>query len=277
MRFATLTIPLAALLLAGCGQPADHGHSHDAEAPAEAGTLPETIRSAVDDPLRPEGDRARDADRKPAEVLAFFGIEEGMRVADLQAGTGYYTELLSGVVGPDGRVYAQNNAFVIERFADGPLAERLVRLSEVGRDNVERVDAELDEMELPGRLDAAVFVRFYHDLFWLPTPDENLTDRAEFLRRVHDALAPGGIFAVIDHHAEAGSGERDAVDPQEGLHRVDIELVKSEILAAGFVLEAESDLLAHPEDSRDWNIFADESARRDKTDRYVLRFVKPGA
>jgi len=286
MKPTFLVLILAVFLVfAGCGQSADHGHSHgpgadhshDADPATDAARFAAKIRSVVDDPLRPEADRARDADRKPAEVLAFFGIDEGMRIADLQAATGYYTELLSGVAGPEGRVYAQNNRFVIDRFADGPLGERLARLAEAGRTNIQRIDAELDEMELPGQLDAAVFVRFYHDLFWLPTPDENLTDRAEFLRRVYDALAPGGIFAVIDHHAEAGSGDRDAVDPQEGLHRVDVELVKSEILAAGFVLDAESDLLAHPEDSRDWNIFADESARRDKTDRFVLRFVKPGA
>jgi len=100
-------------------------------------------------------------------------------------------------------------------------------------------------------------------------------DRAEFLRRVFDTLAPGGIFGVIDHHAEAGSGDRDALDPGDGLHRIDAELVMAEILAAGFVLDAESDLLKNPDDTRDWNIFADDAARRDKTDRFVWKFVKP--
>jgi len=162
----------------------------------------------------------------------------------------------------------------VERFVDGPLGDRLARLRENGRDNVVRVDSELDEMNLPHGLDAALFVRFYHDLFWLPTPDGNLTDRSEFLRRVYDALAPGGVFGVVDHHAEAGSGDRDASD-QSGLHRIDVELVRREIEDAGFVLDAESDLLSHPEDTRDWTIFSE--GRRDKTDRFVLRFVKPAA
>ncbi len=150
---------------------------------------------------------------------------------------------------------------------------RLEKLRESGRENIQRLDAELDEMELPGDLDAALFIRFYHDLFWLPTPDGDKVDRAEFLRRVHDALRPGGVFGVIDHHAEAGSGARDAVDPREGLHRIDIDLVKREVIEAGFVLDAESDVLSNPDDTRDWNIFSE--GRRDKTDRFVLRFVKP--
>jgi predicted methyltransferase len=229
----------------------------------------------VDDPLRPEEDRFRDADRRPGEVLGFFGIGEGMRVVDLQAAKGYYTELLSALVGPQGTVIAQNNEFVTKRFAVGPLNARIARIAAAGRKNIKRLNTELDEMELPEDLDAAIFVRFYHDLFWLPTPDGDLTDRAEFLRRVYSALAPGGIFGVIDHHAEAGSGDRDAVDPREGLHRIDAELVMAEILAAGFVLDIKSDLLSNPDDTRDWNIFADDAANRDKTDRFVWRFVKP--
>ena len=124
-------------------------------------------------------------------------------------------------------------------------------------------------------LDAVVFVRFYHDLFWQPTPDGDLNDRPEFLRRVFESLKPGGILGIVDHHAEPGSGERDAVDPRDGLHRIDVEVVMAEVLAAGFELDAESDVLGHPEDTRDWNIFSNDAARRDQTDRFVLRFVKP--
>jgi len=267
-------------LVPGCGTAPDHERDQVGENAAPATNDGEShllaaALAVVDDPLRPAEDRARDADRKPGEVLGFFGIGKGMRVVDLQAATGYYTELLSAVVGPEGEVIAQNNDFVVTRFADGPLNERLARIDAAGRKNITRLNAELDKMELPDGLDAAIFVRFYHDLFWLPTPDGGLTDRAEFLRRVYDALAPGGIFGVIDHHAEAGSGDRDAVDSREGLHRIDAELVMAEILAAGFVLDLESDLLSDPGDTRDWNIFADDAARRDKTDRFVWRFVKP--
>ncbi|ANM29608.1 hypothetical protein ABI59_08485 [Acidobacteria bacterium Mor1] len=277
---AMLVVVLLVLASVGCGAPAGpdaaaNGGSEAGKVAAPAGPDPAKLQSALADPLRPEEDRARDADRKPAEVLAFFGIAEGMRVADLQATGGFYTELLSSAVGGDGMVYAQNNAFVLARFAEEPLTTRLTRLSDAGRRNIERIDAELDEMELPADLDAAILVRFYHDLFWLPTPDGDQADRAEFLRRVHDALRPGGVFGIIDHHAEEGSGARDALDPREGLHRIDAELVRQEVLAAGFELAGESDLLANPDDTRDWNIFADGAVRRDKTDRFVFKFVKP--
>lgn len=268
----TLTAIVVCSFLLSCGG----GESYEStEQPAPEAPPQNTARDCVADPTRPEDDRARDADRKPAAVIEFFGIQEGMRVADLQSGLGYYTELISCVVGPEGKVFAQNNGFVIERFAEGPLSARLERLVAAGRTNVTRIDAELDEMELPGELDAAVLVRFYHDLYWLPTPDGDKTDREEFLRLVYESLAPGGVFGIVDHHAEAGSGDRDALDPREGLHRIDVELVKQEVLAAGFVLDGESDVLADPDDTRDWNIFADDAARRDKTDRFVLRFVKP--
>lgn len=241
---------------------------------ASAAKLPDRIRDAVAEATRPEDDRARDADRKPGDVLAFFGIAEGMRVADVQATGGYYTELLSSIVGPAGQVIAQNNAYV-QRFADKPLTARIERL---GRENIVRRDAELDAMGLPQDLDAVVLIRFYHDLFWLPVAGkEGPVDRSTFNRQIFTALKPGGVYGVIDHHAEAGSGERDALDPREGLHRVDVELVKREILAAGFVLEAESDLLRNPDDSRDWNIFVDGGVKRDKTDRFVLRFRKPAS
>jgi len=273
------TLVSVLLLLVALGVP---GCSLEREGPAgareasgdDAGRILARARSAVDDPLRPDEDRRRDELRKPAELLAFFGIDEGMRVADLQATHGFYTEILSTVVGPAGRVYAQNNAFVVERFGEG-LRRRMDKLREAGRNNIERVDAELDELELPRDLDAVLFIRFYHDLFWQPRPDGALTDRAEFLRRVYESLKPGGVFGVVDHHAQAGSGSRDALDPENGLHRIDVELVKREVLAAGFVLQAESELLRHPEDTRDWHIFVDDGTRRDTTDRFVLRYVRP--
>jgi predicted methyltransferase len=261
------------ILLVALGVP---GCLHDGE---KISDILARTRAAVDDPLRPDQDRERDQNRRPAEVLAFFGIDEGMRVADLQGTHGYYTEILSTVVGPEGRVYVQNNDFVVTR-SDGPLLgeplnRRLEKLREAGRDNVERIDAELDEMELPHDLDAVLFIRFYHDLFWQPRPDGRLIDRAEFLRRIYVSLKPGGVFGVVDHHAQAGSGARDALHPNTGLHRIDVELVKQEVLAAGFLLQAESTVLQHPEDTRNWNIFIDNRTRRDTTDRFVLRFVKP--
>ncbi|ACY17974.1 class I SAM-dependent methyltransferase [Haliangium ochraceum] len=273
MSLRRLVLALCASFLfaaSGCG---GSGPTPEAPAPAEdsepaAGdpgadeaAAEAALQSAVTSEERPEEDRARDAARKPFEVLQFFGIAPGMQVADLMAGLGYYTEILARAVGPEGRVYAQNTPFVIDRFADGPLSERLTRLS---MDNIVRIDAEFTELELPaGELDTVLMFLFYHDLYWQGV------DRAQLNQAIYDALKPGGVYGIIDHHAEAGSGERDV----ETIHRVDAALVRAEIEAAGFVLEAESDLLSHPEDTRTANVF-DESIRG-QTDRFMYRFRKP--
>jgi predicted methyltransferase len=218
------------------------------------------IAAAVASPGRPSDDTERDADRKPAEVLRFFELAPGQRVADLMGGTGYYTEILARAVGPDGGVWIQNNPFVVKRFADAPLRERLERL---GLKNVVRLDTELEQPNLPSDLDLAIMVLFYHDTYW------QKVDRAAMNRAIFAALRPGGIFGLIDHHAEAGSGDREV----DKAHRVDAALVRGEIEAAGFVLEAESDLLRHPEDDRTKNVFDEDI--RGKTDRFIYRFRKP--
>lgn len=236
-----------------------------AAAPVDAAAAPvdaaAAIATAVDHPDRPADDRGRDGDRRPAAVLAFFEVAPGMKVADLMTGRGYYAELLARVVGPTGTVYAQNNAFVVQRFADGPLRERLAR---PGLERVVRLDRELDDPGLPaGELDRVMMVLFYHDTYW------QKVDRAAMNRAVFAALRPGGIYGVVDHHAEAGSLDRDV----ETLHRVDAALVEREILAAGFELVGTSDVLRHPEDRRDLNVF--DPALRGKTDRFVYKFRKP--
>jgi len=224
------------------------------------GEIPAHLGEAVAHADRPAADKERDADRKPAEVMAFFEIEPGDRVAELMAGTGYYAELLARAVGSEGKVYAQNNRFVLERFAEKGLSERLARK---GLEHVARWDRELDDLELPEGLDAVIMVLFYHDTYWQEV------DRAKMNAAVFAALKPGGVFGIVDHRAEDGSGDRDV----RTIHRVDEALVREEILAAGFVLDAASAVLHHPEDDRTANVFSPEI--RGKTDRFVLRFRKP--
>ena len=218
------------------------------------------IALAVAHPDRPDLDRQRDPDRRPSEVLAFFGIKPGMKVADIMTGSGYYTELVSRVVGPEGHVYGVNTQSLLDVF--GKQLE--ARLTKPGLQNITLLTRELEDPELPEGLDAVLLIRFYHDFPWLGVR------RMDFNRMVFRVLKPGGIYGVIDHQARAGSGIDDV-----RLHRIDAELVKSEIQAVGFVLEATSDLLKHPEDTRDWAIMADNSVRRDKTDRFIFRFRKP--
>ena len=219
------------------------------------------IADAVTAAGRPAEDRVRDGDRKPDAILRFFEIAPEQRVAELMTGRGYYADLLSRVIGPKGVVLAQNNAFVVKRFADEPLKERLAN-PELA--NVVRVDAELEDPGLPSELDAVLMILFYHDTYWQEV------DRRAMNRAVFEALKLGGIFGVVDHHAEARSGSRDV----KSLHRVDAEIVKGEILEAGFVLDAESDVLRHPKDDRTANVF--DAGIRGKTDRFVYRFRKLG-
>ena len=207
---------------------------------------------------RPEEDVKRDADRKPQQVMDFFGITPGQTVVELMAGGGYYVELLSQRVGPAGKVFAHNSPFVLKRFAEAPITDRLAR---PGLSNATRLDTELDDPKLPSGLDAVMIVLFYHDTYWQGV------DRPKMNAAIFAALKPGGVYGVIDHYAENGSRDRDV----ETLHRVDAELVKAEILAAGFELDAESDLLRHPEDDRTTNVFR----MRGKTDRFVFRFRRP--
>lgn len=221
---------------------------------------------------RSEADRARDRFRRPLEVLGFAGVEEGMRVAELMAGRGWYAEVLARAVGPGGHVIAQNNGFADERFGE-VLRERVGAEPVPGRAPIELVVAELEALPLEpaeapfarGSLDAVFLALFYHDTWWMGV------DRAELNRRVFEALRPGGVYLVIDHHAAEGAGSSVV----RTLHRVEAPLVRQEIEAAGFRLAARSDLLAHPEDDRTTNVF--DPAIRGRTDRFLWRFEKPAA
>lgn len=253
------TLTAAALLLVACGPKA----AQEPEILSEPGkpAIPAHLTAAVSSPERPAADRERDPDRKPAEVMAFFGIEPGMTVAELMAGRGYYAELLARAVGPTGTVYVHNTPFVLERFAEKPISERLAR---PGLGHARRWDRELEALDFPeGELDAVTLILFFHDTYW------QKIDRAKMLAGILGGLKPGGVFGVVDHHAAAGAGTSVA----ETLHRVEAVVVKREVLAAGFELAAESDLLRHPEDDRSLNVF-DESIRG-KTDRFIYKFVKP--
>lgn len=223
------------------------------------------MREVVDAADRTEADRALDEGRRPAEVLSFFGIERGQRVAELFAGTGYTAELLARAVGPEGQVFAQNNRFVMERFARAPIT---ARLAQPHLAHVVSVERELDD-PLPSDardLDAVLFVLAYHDSVWMET------DRAAMNRAIFAALRPGGVYGVVDHSAEDGSGVRDV----RTLHRIDRATLVDEILAAGFRLDAEADVLRNPEDTRDWSASPGTAGeRRGTSDRFVLRFVRP--
>ena len=228
-------------------------------------SYPVVSQVSVDEALaaasRPNEDRARDAGRMPGQVLEFFGIGAGSRVADVLSGGGYYTRILAPVVGPEGAVYAGNNPF-FQRFGDEAMT---ALLSEPGFENVMRIDAPVDEIALPsdGSLDAVMIALAYHDL-WLT--DE---DRDELNRRVFAALRSGGAYGIIDHSAAEGTG----TSVIESLHRIEESVIVEEISRAGFELGARGDFLANPDDDRSLRVF--DPAIRGQTDRFVLRFEKP--
>jgi len=225
------------------------------------GVAQTSIDAILADPSRSEADRTLDATRSPAEVFEFFGIGPGDHVADLLAGGGYYTRMLVALVGPQGRVYAGNNPFYAGFFGEAFDA----MLSQPAYRGVVRIDGRVDALDLPtdGSLDAVIVSQAYHDLV---LGDE---DRDEMNRRVFRALKSGGVYGIIDHAAVPGSG----TSATESLHRIDEQFIVDEVTAAGFVLAAEADFLANPEDDHTVVIF--NPAVSGHTDRFVLRFEKP--
>jgi predicted methyltransferase len=235
-----------------------------ASAPPAPG-IPVSVRAAVDAPDRSSDDRALDAGRKPEQMLAFFGIQPGMKVAELGAGGGYTSELLARTVGPTGKVYAQNSPFILEKFAN---VAWTARLSKPALANVVRADREFDDPLPPEAtdLDAVLIVLFYHDTVWLGA------DRDKMNQAVFKALKHGGVYGIVDHSGVAGSG----LTGVKTVHRIDEKTVLQEVERNGFQLEGEASFLRNPSDTRDWNDSPREAGdRRGTSDRFVLKFKKP--
>lgn len=231
-----------------------------------AADVPDAIKAAVTASDRDDKDRALDAGRKPAEVLAFFRVAPGQKIGELFSAGGYTTEIMARVVGDGGKIYAQNTKDVLDRFARKPLGERLAKPVMSNTVMVEQPAETPFPPEAKG-LDAVICILNYHDFVW------QKVDRAKLNKAVLAALKPGGVYGIVDHSAKKGSGLNDV----ETLHRIDEDALKKEILAAGFKLDGSSDVLRNPEDPRDWNSSPRAAAeKRGTSDRFVLRFVKPG-
>jgi len=222
---------------------------------------------AVANEARTEADVARDAGRKPAEVLSFLHIEPGMTVLDMFSGGGYYSEILSYVVGEKGSVVAHSNKaylqFVGEEFVARYAGGRLA--------NVDLLMAENNKLRLqPDQFDAIMMGLSYHDTYWVnPDMGWQEIDRDKLLATLFAALKPGGILGITDHYAADGTGTASVPE----LHRIEKSVVIADLEAAGFELEAESDLLRNADDDHGKSVFAPEI--RGQSDRFVLRFRKP--
>ena len=257
----TITTMLLALAVLGSGCVKRTRHEPTPVAPLNL----DTARAVVGAPDRTADDRALDAGRHPDQLLAFIGARPGMRVAELGAGLGYTTELLARAVGPRGVVYAQNNRFILEKFAETPWSARLAKPV---MKPVVRVDREFDDPLPPAArdLDAVVNVMLYHDTVWMQT------DRHKMNRAVYAALKPGGIYVIVDHSGRTGTGTTET----QTLHRIEERVVREEIESAGFKLVGDADFLRNPGDPRDWNASPRSAGeRRGTSDRFVLKFAKP--
>jgi predicted methyltransferase len=238
--------------------PTETTHVSKVDVPAAIGA----IVSAAD---RDADDKKLDEGRHPGEMLAFFGIAPGQHVAELEAGTGYTTELLARTVAPGGVVYAENNKFVLEKFAEKGWTARLAKpVNKL----VVRVDRELEDPLPPEAhdLDAVIFVLFYHDTVWLGT------DRAKMNAKVFASLKKGGVYGIVDHSGRPGTGSTET----QTLHRIEEKVVVDEVKAAGFTLAADAAFLRNPADARDWSASPSKAGeKRGTSDRFVLKFVKP--
>jgi len=215
---------------------------------------------------RSAADLKRDALDHPADILRLAGIKPGMRVADVLAGDGYYSELASYVVGPKGKVLMINNA-AFDHWSEGPLQERLKsdRLA-----NVEHQTLDLNHMNLaPGSVDAVLLIKVYHDLYWLDTTNEwPKIDTSGVLDQLVRALKPGGVLLLVDHSAKPGSGTTVA----SSLHRIEESYAVKDFESRGLKVAAKSDLLRRPDDARDQISYKGPAVG--KTDRFVLVFRK---
>jgi predicted methyltransferase len=224
--------------------------------------VPAYIAKAVADSSRPEDDRKLDALRKPGELLAYAGVKPGQIVGEYLPGGGYYTRLLSDVVGRHGKVYALETT----RWGKENIEATRKVLHEAGHDNVIMDLALFGNFHLPEKVDLFWTTLNYHDLH---VERYGKVDMAAFNRHVFDSLKHGGIYFIVDHAATAGSGIQAAPD----LHRIDEATVIAEVKAAGFVAAGESDLLRNPADDHTKKVF--DPAIRWQTDQFILKFRKP--
>ncbi len=222
--------------------------------------LPAYIAAAVSDSARPAADTERDAVRKPGATLAFSGVKPGDNVVELAPGKGYYTRLLSAVVGPKGSVTTVSS--VPKPDAPPPPVQAIA--ADPHYSNVHPTFQKYAEVKLPPNSDLVWTTQNYHDFHNVPDLQVAALNKAVF-----EALKPGGIYLVLDHAAEAGSGTRDT----NTLHRIDEETVKQEVKAAGFELAGESDILRNKDDPHTAKVF--EGPIQGHTDQFILKFRKP--
>lgn len=224
----------------------------------------ERVKSAMGSDIRSPEEMARDDNRKPIETLDFFGITEDMRVLELFPGGGWYTKLLAPALADKGKLYTAFTGSSIR-----PLIENHGELSKVEhldfKSNFKTTDIRgifsITEYTLDvKKLDAVLTFRNYHNL------EEN--SRALLNKQVFAALKKGGRYGIVDH-----TRRHNAPVHQELARRFDPVTAILEVQAAGFVLEAVSNLHYRPDDSLQFD--TTRATVKENSDRFTLLFRKP--
>jgi len=247
-QFKTLlAVSIAAAALAVAAQAQTNVHDPKPSA---------AVSAAVADAGRPQADKDRDANRKPAEIVAVSGLKPGQSVVELGSGGGYYTRILAKTVGAKGKVFAIVGA-------QPPGAGDRLKPLQADNANLQIVTDDITKLSnVPEKVDMVWTTDNYHDF-------HNRLDMAALDKAVFEVLKPGGVFLVEDHAAAAGAG----ATVTSTLHRIDPATVKQEVEAAGFKLVRTTDALANPADNH-----TGANAEKDirgKTDRFVFVFQKP--
>jgi predicted methyltransferase len=226
--------------------------------------IPPYVTAAVSDPARGK-DAEADTRRHPDELAAFARVKPGDVVVDLIPGSGYFTRIFSRIVGPRGRVYAVwPSEYAKEDGEDVALTQALAKDPHYA--NVTVLIQPGAKFAVPVKADVVWTSQNYHDY-----PDKFMgqIDPAALNQAVFKSLKSGGSFVIVDHVADAGSGMRDT----DTLHRIDPQIVKDQVAAAGFRFDGQTDVLRNPADDHQKKVF--DAAIRGHTDQFSFRFLKP--
>jgi predicted methyltransferase len=222
------------------------------------------IAAALSHPDRPSADADNDTRRKPVEVLTFAGLETGMSVLELEAGGGYYTEIISRAVGSNGSVILQHAPGLMGFVGDGID----VRTAGNRLPNVTVTITDFDDLDVPSNsIDMVTWIQGPHELGFAPEGN-SMGDPQQSFREIARVLKPGGLLVASDHIAPNGTG----MEAGGTLHRIEERVVTELALNAGLSVLRTSNILKNASDPLDVGVFA--PAVRGNTSQFLIVYQK---